>query len=87
MHFPSLYGHRSFIETSLTMQLNMALNGVLIASAKIDPSRCKDEYYLQALQRLLFVQNKEIIELIPAKPLYYIEVGSSFPALSFQNKR
>ena len=65
------------------MRLNMALNGILVASAKLDPSRCKDEYYLQALRRLLMIQNQEILQLIPAKPVYYIEVVAGSPNLSF----
>ena len=67
------------------MRLNMALNGILIGSAKVDPSRCKDEYYLQALRRLLVVQNQDVLQLIPAKPVYYIEVPSSIPEFLFGN--
>ncbi|HYO22898.1 MAG TPA: hypothetical protein VER36_10870 [Flavisolibacter sp.] len=59
------------------MRLNLALNGILVASAKLDPSRCNDEYYLQAMRRLLLQQNGEVLALIPAKPVYYIEVPSS----------
>ena len=66
-----------------TMRLNMALNGILVGSATLDPSRCKDEFYLQAMRRLLKVRNNEIMEMIPAKPVYYIEVASSMPALSY----
>ncbi|HEX8313732.1 MAG TPA: hypothetical protein VF609_01985 [Flavisolibacter sp.] len=59
------------------MRLNLALNGILIASAKLDPSRCKDQYYLLAMRRLLLQKNGDIIALIPAKPVYYIEVPSA----------
>jgi hypothetical protein len=67
------------------MRLNMALNGILVGTANLDPSRCKDEFYLQAMRRLLMVQNQEIMHLIPAKPVYYIEVTASMPSLSFAN--
>jgi hypothetical protein len=67
------------------MRLNLALNGILIGSTPLDPSRCKDEYYLQAMRRLLTLQNQETLELIPSQPVYYIEVPSSLPNLSYQH--
>ncbi len=67
------------------MRLNMALNGILVASATLDPSRCKDEYYLDAMRRLMMIQNQEIVQLIPATPVYYIEVAPTQPTLSFRN--
>ena len=73
----------SFGKETITMRLNMALNGILVGSATLDPSRCKDEFYLQAMRRLLVLQNQEILQMIPAKPVYYIEVSSSMPSLSF----
>jgi hypothetical protein len=45
----------------------------------VDPSRCKDEFYLRALRQ----QNRETIGLIPAKPFFYIEVPASAASLSF----
>lgn len=66
------------------MRLNLTLNGVLIASQALDPSRCKDEYYLQAVRRLLTIQNQDTLELIPAKPVYYIEIPSEPAHLSYQ---
>jgi hypothetical protein len=66
------------------MRLNMALNGILVASASLDPARCRDEYYLQAMRRLLMIQNQETMELIPAKPVYYIEVPGSSASLTFR---
>ena len=66
------------------MRLNLSLNGILIASTPLDPSRCKDEYYLQAMRRLLTMQNKDALELIPSRPVYYIEVPSSLSDLRFQ---
>ena len=65
------------------MRLNMALNGILVASASLDPARCKDEYYLQAMRRYLKIQNQETLELIPAKPVYYIEVPAGSASLPF----
>ena len=65
------------------MRLNMALNGILVGSASLDPSRCKDEFYLEAMRRLLTVQNRDIMQMIPARPVYYIEVASSMPSLSY----
>ncbi|HEY0039312.1 MAG TPA: hypothetical protein VGB71_01550 [Flavisolibacter sp.] len=68
------------------MRLNLALNGILIASASLDPNRCKDEFYLQAMRKFLQVQNQDILETIPAKPVYYIEVPSSPASLSYMSK-
>jgi hypothetical protein len=68
------------------MRLNMALNGILVASATLDPARCKDEFYLDAMRRLMVLQNEEIIQLIPAKPVYYIEGASTRPQVSFHNE-
>ena len=65
------------------MRLNLALNGILIASASLDPARCKDEYYLQAMRHLLARQNQDTIELIPANPVYYIEIPASSASYSF----
>lgn len=66
------------------MRLNLAINGILIGSTPLDPSRCKDEYYLQAMRHLLTQQNQETLEQIPSRPVYYIEVPSSLPNLSYQ---
>lgn len=66
------------------MRLNLALNGILVASTPLDPSRCKDEYYLQAMRRLLTLQNQETLDLIPSRPVYYIEIPSSLQSLSYQ---
>lgn len=68
------------------MRLNLALNGILIASASLDPTRCKDEFYLQAMRRLLQQQNRDMLETIPAKPVYYIEVPSGPASLSYMHK-
>ena len=65
------------------MRLNLSLNGVLVASTALDPSRCKDKYYLEAMRRSLLRQNTEILSLIPAKPIYYIEAPASSAHLLF----
>ncbi len=70
----------------MTMRLNLALNGILIASAPVEPSRCKDEYYLQALRQQILQQNKDTLALIPAKPFFYIEVPASAASLSYAKK-
>ena len=67
------------------MRLNLSLNGVLVASTPLDPSRCKDKYYLEAMRRILLQQNTEILMLIPAKPTYYIEAPVSSAHLLFNN--
>jgi hypothetical protein len=73
---------------SFTMRLNLALNGILVASAPLDPSRCKDEFYLQALRQQIIQQNLDTINLIPAKPFFYIEVPASAASLSYgKNER
>jgi hypothetical protein len=64
------------------MRLNLALNGILIASTPVDPSRCKDQFYLDALRRLILWKNQETLTLIPAKPFFYIEVPASAASLS-----
>lgn len=64
------------------MRLNLALNGILVASAPVDPSRCKDEFYLGALRRLILWQNQETLNLITAKPFFYLEVPASAASLS-----
>ena len=70
------------------MRLNLALNGILVASAPLDPSRCKDEFYLQALRQQILQQNLDVIKLIPAKPTFYIEVPASPASLSYgKNER
>lgn len=65
------------------MRLNLALNGILIASTPLDPSRCKDEFYLQSLRQQILQRNQEAINLIPAKPFFYIEVPASPATLVF----
>jgi hypothetical protein len=64
------------------MRLNLTLNGILVASTPVNPSRCKDEFYLQALRRQILLQNKETIERIPARPFFYLEVPASAASLS-----
>lgn len=68
------------------MRLNLTLNGILVASAPVNPSRCTDEYYLQALRQQILVQNKDTIERIPASPFFYIEVPASAASLSSGNR-
>ena len=68
------------------MRLNLALNGILVASAKLDPSRCRDEYYLHAMRRLLLQQNGDVLALIPATPAYYIEVSGTAAASLFSEE-
>lgn len=68
------------------MRLNLTLNGILVASVPLNPSRCKDEYYLQALRQQIIRQNKDTIELIPAQPFFYIEVPASSASLSYGKK-
>ena len=65
------------------MRLNLTLNGVLVATAAVDPARCKDEFYLMALRRLILRQNRDIVEAIPAKPFFYLEVPASCASLYF----
>lgn len=67
------------------MRLNSALNGILIASAPADPSRCKDEFYLQTQRQQIIQQNLDIVNLIPGKPLFYIEVPASGASVQFKN--
>jgi hypothetical protein len=68
------------------MRLNLALNGMLIASTAIDPSRCKDEFYMQAMQRVLREQNQDALELFSSRPVFFIEVPAGSAALSYQNR-
>lgn len=72
-----LFGISELSGKAIPMRLNLALNGILVASAPVDPSRCKDEFYLQALRKQILQQNSEVLNLIPAKPLFYIEVPAS----------
>jgi hypothetical protein len=67
-----------------TMRLNLALHGILVASATIDESKCKDDFYLQAVQQQLLLKNKDIIGQIPAKPFFYIEVPASAASIQFR---
>ncbi len=69
------------------MHLNLTLNGILVASAKLDPARCKDEYYLQAMRRLLLQQNSDVLALVPAKQDWYIEVPPSSAYSLFTDKQ
>ena len=68
------------------MRLNLILNGICIASAAIDPARCRDEFYLQAIRRSLVLQNQDVLELIPAQPVYAIEVSPSAALSLFGEK-
>jgi hypothetical protein len=63
------------------MRLNLALHGILVASAPIDSSKCKDEFYLQAVRQQMLRQNEDIIGEIAAKPFFYIEVPASSASL------
>ena len=59
------------------MRLNLSLNGVLVGSVVLDATRYKDEYYLEAMRGLLTRQCSELLSLIPATPLYYLEVPAT----------
>ncbi len=65
------------------MRLNLALHGILIASAAIEETKCRDEYYLEAMRQQLLRQNEDLIEQIPAKPFFYLEVPASSATLRF----
>lgn len=67
-----------------TMRLNLTLNGILVASAPVNPSRCKDEFYLQALRQQILLQNKDTLDRIPARPFFYIEIPASSASLSYR---
>lgn len=67
------------------MRLNLSLNGILVASSPVDSSRCQDEFYLQALRRLMLEQNREIIEAIAARPFFYIEAPATSASLYYSN--
>lgn len=82
-----LNGHCDLYQRkSLTMRLNLTLNGILVASLPLNPSRCKDEFYLQALRQQILQQNRDTLSLIPAKPFFYIEVPASSASLSYGQK-
>ncbi|HEV7330271.1 MAG TPA: hypothetical protein VGN63_04465 [Flavisolibacter sp.] len=68
------------------MRLNLTLNGILVASAPVNPARCKDEFYLQALRQQILLQNRDTIERIPARPFFYLEVPASSASLSYGRK-
>jgi hypothetical protein len=68
------------------MRLNLTLNGMLVASMPVNPSRCKDEFYLQALRQHILQQHQDTLSLIPAKPFFYIEVPASAASLSWGKK-
>lgn len=69
-----------------TMRLNLTLNGILVASTPVNPSRCKDEFYLQALRQQILLQNRDTIERIPARPFFYLEIPASSASLSYGKK-
>jgi hypothetical protein len=68
------------------MRLNLTLNGILVASAPVNPTRCQDEFYLQAIRQQILQQHQETLALIPAKPFFYIEVPASSATLSYGRK-
>jgi hypothetical protein len=73
------------LEKLFFMRLNLALNGILIASAPLDPARYTDKYYMKAMRRILCLQNQDILDLIPARPVYYIEVPAAAAATLFMD--
>ena len=68
------------------MRLNLIINGVLIGSANLDAARCKDEFYLNAIKRLLVLQNQDVLMLIPGKPVFDIELPAENSSSFFSPK-
>ena len=68
------------------MRLNLTLNGILVASAPVNPSRCQDEFYLQALRQQILQQNRDTLERIPARPFFYLEVPASSASPTYGKK-
>lgn len=69
------------------MRLHLSLNGVNVASIALDPARCNDEYYLQSMRHLLEQKNSDVLSVIPAMPVYAIEVPASIAAFLFASQQ
>ena len=58
------------------MHLNLSVNGLLLAKVPVDPKKCKDDQYIEALCDFLSVKYHTAIEALHKTPVYYIEVPS-----------
>jgi hypothetical protein len=63
------------------MHLNLSIGGQVLAKVPLDPTRCKDQHYLNALCRLLSMKHHAVIAMLKRKPSFYIEVPSHMESL------
>lgn len=58
---------------SLSMKLNLALNGRVLASVPVEAAAIENEYYLKAFRRLLTIRHHQTIITSKEKPSFFIE--------------
>lgn len=61
------------------MYFIMSISGSKIDFVRVDPSKCKDEAYLNALKRLLKFKHQLTIACSGKNPTFYIEVPVFIP--------
>jgi len=58
------------------MQLNLCVDGQLLATVPVDPENWKDQKYLNVLTKLLAKKNRKAITKLRKQPTFYLQVGS-----------
>ena len=58
------------------MRLTMVLDDKELDSVPVEPHRCKQVGYLEAMQRCLKLKHREVLHRTITQPLFYLEVSS-----------
>lgn len=60
------------------MELKMKIGKEVVDAMLLNPSRVKDEAYLDSLKAVMLSKHRQLIESLQKKPMFYIEVKSNF---------
>jgi hypothetical protein len=61
---------------NILMQLNLSVDGQLLATVPVDPEKWKDKNYRNILTRLLTTKNQRVIRKLRKPPTFYLQVAS-----------
>lgn len=59
------------------MRLMMAIGDQVIDSVAVEPHRCKQPGYLEAMQRCLKIKHLEVLAKAKEAPEFYLQVASA----------
>ena len=58
------------------MHLHMAIEAVVIDSVPVEPPRCKQPGYLEAMKRCLKIKHLDLLAKAKQAPQFYLQVAS-----------